>query len=516
MTSSDSVYIFDTTLRDGEQSPGISLSTREKLEIAQQLARLGVDVIEAGFPITSLGDFEAVSTIAREVKGPVIAGLARAVPQDIDRAWEAVRHAEKPRIHTFIASSDIHIERKLRKSKEEVLQMAVAAVKRAKSYCPDVEFSPEDATRSEFNYLCRMVKAAIDAGATVINIPDTVGYALPDEFGKLIRDLKQVVPELGKEVTLSVHCHNDLGLAVANSLEAVINGANQVECTINGLGERAGNAALEELVMILDTRYRSLNKKTNIKTEEISRTSKLVSALTGYHIQFNKAIVGANAFAHSSGIHTDGMLKDRTTYEIISPQKIGLKESKLILGKTSGRHAFRNHLEGLGYKLNDEELNRAFARFKQLADKKAEITNEDLEAIVADEVRQTTEVYHLHYLAVTTASDSKPTATVHLAKGNRILKKSTTGDGPVDAACKAISELTGVKAKLLSYSVSAITGSLDAQGDVTVTLEVAGQKVLGRGISTDIIEASAKAYLNAINKAIGRQPEVSAEIDREL
>lgn len=513
---SDTVYIFDTTLRDGEQSPGISLNAREKLEIAQQLARLGVDVIEAGFPITSLGDFEAVSTIAKQVKGPVIAGLARAVPDDIDRAWEAVRQAEKPRIHTFIATSDIHIERKLKKSKEEVLKMAVAAIKRAKSYCPDVEFSPEDATRSDFNYLCQMVKAAIEAGATVINIPDTVGYALPDEFGRLIRDLRQVMPELGREVVLSVHCHNDLGLAVANSLEAIVNGANQVECTINGLGERAGNAALEELVMILDTRYRSLNKKTNIKTEEISRTSKLVSALTGYQIQFNKAIVGANAFAHSSGIHTDGMLKDRTTYEIISPQKIGLKESKLILGKTSGRHAFRSHLEGLGYKLNDEELNRAFVRFKQLADKKAEITNEDLEAIVADEVRQTAEVYHLDYLAVTSATDSKPTATVRLIKGGQANEKTTAGDGPVDAACKAISELTGVKAKLLSYSVSAITGSLDAQGDVTVTLEVEGQKVLGRGISTDIIEASAKAYLNAINKAISRQSEEQQDIDREL
>lgn len=516
MTGANPVFIFDTTLRDGEQSPGISLSAREKLEIAQQLARLGIDVIEAGFPITSPGDFEAVNVIAKQVKGPVIAGLARAVAGDIDRAWEALKDAERPRIHTFIATSDIHIERKLKKSKEEVLKMAVEAVKRAKSYCPDVEFSPEDATRSDFNYLCRMVMAAVEAGATVINIPDTVGYALPEEFGKLIRDLRQVVPELGKEVVLSVHCHNDLGLAVANSLAAVIQGANQVECTINGLGERAGNAALEEIVMILDTRYRSLKKSTNIKTEEISRTSKLVSALTGYHIQFNKAIVGANAFAHSSGIHTDGMLKDRTTYEIISPQKIGLEESKLILGKTSGRHAFRTHLEALGYKLNEEELNRAFVRFKQLADKKAEITNEDLEAIVADEVRQTTEVYHLDYLAVQSSTDSKPQATVRLIKEKESFTSTVTGDGPVDAACKAISEIIGVKAKLLSYNVSAITGSLDAQGDVTVTLEVEGQKVLGRGISTDIIEASAKAYLNAINKAVSRQVKPSQDIDRQL
>ena len=374
---SDRVYIFDTTLRDGEQSPGISLSIREKLEIAEQLAKLGVDAIEAGFPITSQGDFEAVKAVADGVKGPRIVGLARSVGADIDRAWEAVKGAERPMIHTFIATSDIHIERKLRKSKDEVLKMAEMAVKKARKYTPEVEFSPEDATRSDFDFLCKILTVALESGATSINIPDTVGYALPDEFGKLIKELKQAVPGLN-DVILSVHCHNDLGLAVANSLAAVENGANQVECTINGLGERAGNAALEEIVMILDTRYRTLGRRTNIKTEEITKTSRLVSMLTGYQIQFNKAIVGANAFAHSSGIHTDGVLKDRITYEIISPQKVGLSESKIILGKTSGRHALRQHLEGMGYSLSDDELERTFERFKELADKKAEITDDDL------------------------------------------------------------------------------------------------------------------------------------------
>ena len=389
------VYIFDTTLRDGEQSPGISLNVREKLEVAEELARLGVDVIEAGFPITSPGDFEAVSAIAKHVEGPVVAGLARAVDGDIDRAWEAVREAARPRIHTFIATSDIHIERKLKKGKDEVLKMAEAAVRRARGYTPDVEFSPEDATRSDFAYLCKMVGTAIDAGATVINIPDTVGYALPKEFGELIAALRSEIPALGDSVVLSVHCHNDLGLAVANSLAAVENGANQIECTINGLGERAGNAALEEVAMILDTRARLFGKTTGIVTEEISRASKLVSSLTGYNVQFNKAIVGRNAFAHSSGIHTDGMLKDRDTYEIMSPNKIGLAESQLILGKTSGRHAFRAHLEEMGCRLGEDELDRAFAQFKELADKKAEITNDDLEAIVAEEVRTVAEIYGL-------------------------------------------------------------------------------------------------------------------------
>lgn len=497
----DRVYIFDTTLRDGEQSPGISLNTREKLEIAQQLERMGVDAIEAGFPITSLGDFEAVSAIAKKVRRSTITALSRALDSDIDRAWEAVKSAERPRIHTFIACSDTHIKRKLKKSKDEVLRMVEMAVKRAKRYTPDVEFSPEDATRAEFDYLCRMVETAIAAGATVINIPDTVGYALPREFHKLIISLKERVPQLN-EVILSVHCHNDLGLAVANSLAAVEAGAGQVECTINGLGERAGNAAMEEIAMILTTRARSLGKKLALNTKEIYRTSKLVSNLTGYHVQYNKAIVGANAFAHSSGIHTDGMLKDRTTYEIIDPTMIGLSESKFILGKTSGRHALRAQLEKLGYSLEEEEFAKVFKRFKALADKKSEIRNEDIEALLADEVRTEEELYALSYLKVSSESDSTPVATVRLAMKEGMVEKTANGDGPVDAVCNAISEATGVDAKLLSYNVSSITGGLDAQGDVSINLRIDGQEVLGRGISTDIIEASAKAYLNAINKAL--------------
>ncbi len=495
------VYIFDTTLRDGEQSPGISLNTREKLEIAEQLSRLGVDVIEAGFPITSQGDFDAVSTIAAKVRRPVVCGLARCVEADIDRAAEALKEAEHPCIHVFVSTSDIHIQRKLKKTKDEVMQMAVDGVKRAKGYVEMVEFSPEDATRTEFDFLCRIVRAAIEAGATTVNVPDTVGYSTPEEFACLIANLRKEVPELDN-VILSVHCHNDLGLAVANSLEAVVNGANQVECTINGLGERAGNAAMEEIVMILDTRKRTLNAETNIKTEEIARTSRLVSSLTGYGVQYNKAIVGANAFAHSSGIHTDGMLKDRTTYEIISPQRIGLSESKLILGKTSGRHAFRAHLEEMGYRLSDEELERAFERFKQLADKKAEITDEDLTAIVADEVRTGEEVYKLEFIDTCSGTGKVPQATIRLRRNGEKFEKTAQGDGQVDAACKAIEEATGVKAHLMSYNVSAISGSLDAQGDVNVQLEIDGRAFLGRGVSTDIVEASARAYLNAINKFV--------------
>ncbi len=498
---SERVYIFDTTLRDGEQPPGISLNVREKLEIAEQLARLGVDVIEAGFPITSPGDFEAVKTVALKVRGPVITALARAVEQDIDRAWEAIKAAERPRIHTFIATSDIHIERKLKKTRDEVLRMTEAAVRRAKRHCPDVEFSPEDATRSDFDYLCKVVEVAIESGATVINIPDTVGYALPDEFGKLISDLKNTVKGLN-EVILSVHCHNDLGLAVANSLAAVVSGANQVECTVNGLGERAGNAALEEIVMILDTRYRSLGKVTGIKTEEITRTSRLVSYLTGYLVQFNKAIVGANAFAHSSGIHTDGMLKDKTTYEIMSPQKVGLARCRLILGKTSGRHVFRKHLEDLGYTLNDEEFERAFARFKTLADKKPQVTDEDLEAIIADEIYVGEEAYRLENFKVGCGTGITPRATVRLSKNDEVFEETATGDGPVDAAFKAVDKIVGLKTNLLSFSIGAVTGEKEALGEANLQLEIGERMVSGRGVSTDIIEASLRAYLNALNKVV--------------
>lgn len=501
------VFIFDTTLRDGEQSPGISLNFREKLEIAEQLARLGVDVIEAGFPITSPGDFQAVETIAKRIKGATVCALARALEGDVDCAWQAIKEAERPRIHTFIATSDVHIERKLKKTRSEVLKMAEEAVKRAKKYTPDVEFSPEDATRSDFEFLCKVLEVAIDAGATTINIPDTVGYALPQEFGELIKKLVEKFPVLGNEVTLSVHCHNDLGLAVSNSIVAIINGANQVECTINGLGERAGNAALEEIVMILDTRYRTIGKKTNIKTEEIARTSRLVSALTGYPVQPNKAIVGANAFAHSSGIHTDGMLKDRTTYEIIDPKKIGLSESKLILGKTSGRHGLRQRLIELGYDLNPEELDAVFQAFKKLADRKPQVTDEDLEALVFDKLYSRGGKFQLAEFVIHSGTNITPQAKVVLKKNGEAVEAEAVGDGPVDAVYDAIDKIIGLDTRLISFSISALTGEKEAVGESNIRLEIGDQKVTGRGVSTDIVEAAALAYINAINRYLMRQEE---------
>jgi 2-isopropylmalate synthase len=425
------IFLFDTTLRDGEQSPGISLSTREKLEIADQLARLGIDVIEAGFPITSQGDFDAVSAIAKSVREPVIAALARVVEADIDRAAEALKKAAKPRIHTFVMASDTQIEYQLRKTRDEVIDMAVKAVERAKSYVDDVEFSPMDATRADFDFLCKLVEATIDAGATVVNIPDTVGYATPDEFGKLIADLMKTVPKMN-DIIVSVHCHNDLGMSTANALEAVINGAMQVEGTINGIGERAGNTALEEIAMILDTRRSTLGKYTNIKTEEISKTSRLISNLTGYQVQFNKAIFGRNAFAHSSGIHQDGVLKQRSTFEIIDPKRVGISESSLILGKTSGRHAFRMHVEGLGYQIKDEEFEGLFEKFKALADKKAVISDMDIEALLADEVRSASDVYMLEYMSVCSGTDVTPEAKVRLRKnGDEVIEMTASGDGQV-------------------------------------------------------------------------------------
>lgn len=515
MAGDQKIHVFDTTLRDGEQSPGISLSVRDKLEIAEQLARMGVDVIEAGFPITSQGDFEAVSAIAKQVRGASVAALARAVDKDIDRAWEAIASAEAPRIHTFIATSDIHIRHKLGKTHDQVVEMAERAVRRAKGYCSDVEFSPEDATRSDFDFLVRVVRAAIEAGATVINVPDTVGYALPEEFASLIERLRAAVPELDDEVILSVHCHNDLGLAVANSLAAVLHGARQVECTVNGIGERAGNAAMEEIVMALDVRFYTTGRRTGVRKQEIMRASNLVSNLTNYPIQFNKAIVGANAFAHSSGIHTDGMLKDRTTYEIMQPADVGLTESRLVLGKTSGRHGFRAKLAELGHDLGEAEFERAFERFKDLADKKAEITDEDIVAILSDEARSAGEMYKLAEFEAHHAPGSAPWARVVLRRDGEVLESSATGDGQVDAACKAIKEALGVQARLVSFSVKAITGGLDAQGDVTIQLDVDGRMVIGRGVSTDIVEASARAYLNALNKTIGAY-EKPADVDRAL
>lgn len=497
---SDRIYIFDTTLRDGEQSPGVSLNYQEKLEIGLQLAKMGVDVIEAGFPVISQGDFEAVKMIAEKVKGPVIAGLARVTRNDIDVAWKALKHSENPRIHVFIATSDIHLRYKLQRSREQVLQQAEEAVRYARQYVGNVEFSAEDASRSDFEYLCQVVERVIDAGATVVNLPDTVGYAVPEEFGDFIRRIMERVPNIHKAI-LSVHCHDDLGMAVANSLAAVKNGARQIECTVNGIGERAGNASLEELVMSLYTRKSIYNKEVGINYREIYRTSRLVSSLTGMPIQPNKAIVGKNAFAHESGIHQDGVLKERSTYEIMSPELVGIFHSNLVLGKHSGRHAFQERLKELGFELGEEELARAFARFKDLADKKKEITDHDLEAIVQDEMLAIPERFKLHYLHFTGGSTIVPTATVGLVMEEEIVEEAACGDGPVDAACKAVDKITGIHGTFVEYKLKAVTGGKDALGEVMVKVEVGDLRFLGRGVSTDIIEASVRAYINAINKA---------------
>lgn len=495
------IYIFDTTLRDGEQSPGVSLNIKEKLEIAQQLARLGVDVIEAGFPIVSPGDFEAVRAVAREVEGPVIAGLARINDRDIDRAWEALQDAGRPRIHVFIATSDIHMKYKLRMSREEVLAAVRRGVSRAKSYCQDVEFSPEDASRSDIDFLCQVLATAIECGATVLNIPDTVGYATPAEFGQLINQIRQRVPGIDR-VQISVHCHNDLGLAVANSLAAIENGALQIEGAINGIGERAGNTALEELVMALYTRRYYYGCYTGIVTEEIYRTSKLVSRLTGMPVQYNKAIVGKNAFTHEAGIHQDGVLKERTTYEIMNPAMIGLIQDNIFLGKHSGRHALRQRLEQLGFKLSEVELDRAFERFKNLADRKKEISDRDLEAIVEHEVKDIPEKFVLEHIHISTGNRVVPTATIGLRLDGELREEAACGEGPLDAAFKAIDKATGIPVCLKSYSLNAVTGGKDAVGEVTVKVEYNNKVFIGRGISTDILEASARAYLSAINKVV--------------
>jgi len=497
----EKITIFDTTLRDGEQSPGASMNIEEKLEVARQLARLGVDVIEAGFPISSTGDFEAVKVIAQEIKGPIIAGLARANEKDVDRAWEAIQYAAKPRIHTFIATSDIHLEHKLKKTREQVLDLAVNAVRHAKASCEDVEFSPEDAARSDVGYLCEVLEAVIEAGATTLNIPDTVGYAMPYEFGKLIATIRQRVKGIDR-VVISVHCHNDLGLAVANSLAAIANGARQVECTVNGIGERAGNTALEEIVMAINTRRDYLPFYTNIDTREIYRTSRLVSDVTGIVVQPNKAVVGSNAFAHEAGIHQHGIIQRRETYEIMDPSTIGLAESRLVLGKHSGRHAFEKRLKELGYDLNKEELERAFVRFKEVADKKKNVFDADLEAIVADEVYQVPEVFHLDYMTVMTSLEGVPTATIRLRKGEDILQDAGTGVGCVDAVYCTIDKLVNLPHRLIDYNVKSVTGGTDAIGEVTVKLADNGHIFTGRGASLDIVEASAKAYLQAINKLV--------------
>jgi 2-isopropylmalate synthase len=495
------IRIFDTTLRDGEQSPGASMNLEEKLAIAKQLARLGVDIIEAGFAYSSPGDFEAVRRIAREVEGPTICSLARARPEDIDRAWEALKGAPKVRIHTFLSTSDIHLKYQFRMTRKEALTRAVEMVERARGYVDDVEFSPMDASRSDVNYLCEVLEAVIAAGASTVNIPDTVGYATPQEFGQLIATIRKRVKNISKAV-ISVHCHNDLGLAVANSLAAIMAGAGQVECTVNGIGERAGNAALEEIVMGLRTRKDFYKADTRIRTEEIAKTSRLVSKITGMVVQPNKAIVGANAFAHTSGIHQDGLLKDKRTYEIMRPESIGLGQMRLVMGKLSGRHAFRTRLEELGYKLTDEEINQAFDRFKRLADQKKEIFEEDLEAIISEQIRRIPERYVLKVLAVQSGTGQVPTATVELEIDGKTVKQTGTGDGPVDAAYRTIAAMTGTKSRLLHYAVKAITGGTDAQGEVSVRLEEAGKTISGNGADTDIIVASAKAYLNALNKLV--------------
>ena len=493
------IKIFDTTLRDGEQSPGASMNVEEKITLAKQLARLGVDIIEAGFAISSPGDFEAIKRIGAEVEGPVICSLARARKEDIDRAWEALKDAPKRRIHTFHSTSDIHLKHQYRISREEAFKRSVEMVKHARSYVDDVEFSPMDATRTDVSYLHEVVEAVIEAGANTVNIPDTVGYATPEEFGALIRGIKDKVRNIDQAV-ISVHCHNDLGLAVANVLAAIRNGAEQVECTVNGIGERAGNCSMEEVVMALRTRKDFFGADTRIITEEIMRTSRLVTKITGITVQPNKAIVGANAFAHESGIHQDGLLKERTTYEIMRPETIGLVKTNLVLGKHSGRHAFRDRLKQMGYDLSDDDLNKAFERFKHVADQKKEVFDEDLEAIVSDEMQQIQEVYVLKNLRAESGTGLTPTATVAMEVNGKAVKQTGTGDGPVDAVYRTIAHMTGTKSKLDAYLVKGITGGTDALGEVTVKVEEEGKKVAGHGADTDIIVASAKAYVNALNK----------------
>ena len=493
------VKIFDTTLRDGEQSAGINLNVGEKLQIAKQLARLNVDIIEAGFAIASPGDFAGIQAIAQEVKGVTVVSLARALKADVDRAWEAVQKAESPLIHTFIATSDIHMKYKLNKTPDQVVEMAVAAVKHAKSLCPNVEFSAEDATRSDWDFLCRIFGAVIKAGATTINVPDTVGYAMPTEFAKLIRYLKENTPGID-QVGLSVHCHNDLGLAVANSIVAVENGADQVECTINGLGERAGNAAMEEFVMALKTRAELVAAETRIQTEQIHRSSILVSTLTGKPVQHNKAIVGSNAFAHEAGIHQDGILKNRMTYEIMTPESVGLSQSQLVLGKHSGRHAVKTRLEELGYTVSDADMEVTYQRFIELADKKKEVTDSDLEALIRDRFEAAEDMYSLDYLHVSTGNSTIPTATIRLKKNGEPIQEASCGDGPIDAIYNAIDRITGLPVKLAEYSIKAVTSGQDALGEVMVKVKENGNAYVGRGVSTDIIEASTLAYLHAVNK----------------
>lgn len=498
------IYIFDTTLRDGEQSPGASLTPEEKLKIAKQLERLNVDVIEAGFPASSPGEIQAVKMIAAEVRRPVICGLSRMVNRDIDACREALAKARRKRLHVFLATSQIHRQYKLKKDKKEIMQIVTQHIRSARSDFKDIEFSPEDASRTEPKFLCDVVATAIEAGATTINVPDTVGYTVPKEFEELIRLLIKKNPVLGKKVNLSVHCHNDLGLAVANSLAAVLAGANQVECTVNGIGERAGNASLEEIVMTMDTRKDFVDCYTDIRLREITKASRLVSHLTGMVVQPNKAIVGRNAFSHESGIHQDGVLKKRQTYEIIDPRRIGLSGNQLLLGKLSGRHAFRERVKKLGYALSEKDLDLAFDRFKQLADKKKYVFDEDIEAILEEEIAHVPETWKLISMKVVCQTGQIPESEIVLQHHGKEKKAHSKGDGPVDACYKAIEAIVQSGARVTHYGIQSVTGGKDAQGEVVVKLVVDGHEVTGHGTSTDIIEASVKAYLFALNKFSSR------------
>lgn len=493
------IYVFDTTLRDGEQTPGVSLNANEKLEIAKKLEELGVDVIEAGFPKASNGDFEGVKEIAKNIKKSTICALARANKGDIDRAYEAIKYAPKKRIHVFLATSEIHMKYKLKMTREEVIRKIKETVSYAKTLVEDVEFSPEDGSRTEKKFLYKVLETAIDAGATVLNIPDTVGYATPKEFGDLIKGIKDNVRNIDK-VTISVHCHNDLGMAVANSLAAIENGATQIECAINGLGERAGNAALEEVAMAIKTRNDYYNFETNIKSKNIYKTSSIVSHFAGINVQPNKAIVGTNAFAHESGIHQHGVLENRETYEIMTPESIGLKTNNMVLGKHSGRHAFEERVRELGYQLTGEKLNEAFLRFKDLSDKKKEVSDKDIETLVYHGVIDVEDTYKLVTFNVTTGNKMSSTATVKVFYNNNNIEEAACGDGPVNALYNALERAINRKLVLKDYKLKAITSGTDALGEVTVKISEGDINVIGRGISTDVIEASIMAYMNAINK----------------
>ena len=520
----DDVRFFDTTLRDGEQAPGIALTAAEKLEIAEQLARLGVDVIEAGFPASGTGEFEAVRRIAETVKGSAIAALCRAGDDDIDRAWEAIRDAQQARLHVFISTSQVHLDSMLRMSQADVVEATRKSVRRARSYTDDVEFSAQDATRTDPEFMLETFRVAVEEGATTINVPDTVGYATPAEFGELVRVTREAMPD---HVVISTHCHNDLGLAVANSLAGVMNGARQVEVAVNGIGERAGNCSLEEMAMIVSTRGQALELRHRLNVKEIARTSRLVSMVTGYPVQPNKAVVGANAFAHESGIHQHGVLMNRATYEIMDPVEVGFEGSKIVLGKHSGRHAFADAVAKLGLQLEPEALNRAFVRFKELADRKMALTDADLEAIVSEELGSAeSDAFTLISLAVAGGTHLSPTATVRLERdGSDMVEDSAMGDGMIDAAYGAITRASGVEARLHAYNVSAVTGGSDALGDVVVQLDVGGRLFTGRGVASDVVEASARAYLAAVNRSVrathggngssgeGAEPRVTATSD---